>query len=76
MSAFFRLIFVVVLMTSHINKEGSDCITGGGGGGGEENISTEGSGMPAMRPKTGSPVWGLGAGSTLDIMIPFFIWCS
>ena len=31
-------------------------------------ISTEGSGMPTMRPKAGSPVWG-GGGGTIDIPI-------
>ena len=40
------------------------CGRGGGGGGGRRTIyipiSTEGSGIPTMRLKTGSPVYGLG----------------
>ena len=28
-------------------------------------ISTEGSGMPTKRPKSGSPVWGVGVGREL-----------
>ena len=51
-------------MCSESSDQSLSEVGGGGGGGGTifVPIFTEGSGTPTMRPKTGFPVEGLGAG--------------